>query len=200
MPVDRQNFCWMAPFTERDKESLWQDDFRPMGADAAIFKSIRDPDEPMGDVERLLSQFTRYYLPEDILTKVDRASMMNSLEVRAPFLSREFAEFALSLPARWKVQGGATKVMLKKLAARHLPKDVVYQPKHGFGLPLSALLRGPLKEQVTDVLLNPVNPIAGWFKKSEIERILSSHMDAGRDHRKKIWTLFVLFSVAGQKA
>jgi asparagine synthase (glutamine-hydrolysing) len=147
----------------------------------------------------LLSQFTRYYLPEDILTKVDRASMMNSLEVRAPFLSREFAEFAMSLPASWKVRGGTTKVLLKKLAARHLPADVVYQPKHGFGLPLSELLRGPLREQVTDVLLDQNNPVAGWFRKSAIEHILSSHMDAGRDHRKQIWTLFVLFSVATRK-
>jgi asparagine synthase (glutamine-hydrolysing) len=199
MPVDRQNFYWMAPFTDGEKNSLWHDAIRPKGTEASVFKAINNTDEPAGDVERLLSQFTRYYLPEDILTKVDRASMMNSLEVRAPFLSREFAEFAMSLPASWKVRGGTTKVLLKKLAARHLPADVVYQPKHGFGLPLSELLRGPLREQVTDVLLDQNNPVAGWFRKSAIEHILSSHMDAGRDHRKQIWTLFVLFSVATRK-
>jgi asparagine synthase (glutamine-hydrolysing) len=198
-PVDRQNFYWMAPFTDAEKYSLWHDDFRPLGEKAEVFKSINDTNEPTGSIERLLSQFTRNYLPEDILAKVDRASMMNSLEVRAPFLSREFAEFALSLPANWKVHGGTTKFLLKKLAARYLPADLVYQPKHGFGLPLSELLRGPLRERVTDVLLDRTNPVAGWFKKPVIESILSSHMSARQDHRKKIWTLFVLFSIAARE-
>jgi asparagine synthase (glutamine-hydrolysing) len=200
MPVDRQNFYWMAPFTDQEKESLWHDDFRPHGTNAATFKPILNSDENFSSIEQLLSQFTRYYLPEDILTKIDRASMMNSMEVRAPFLSKEFSEFSLSLPSHWKAHGGKTKILLKKLAERHLPSNIVHQPKHGFGLPLSALLRGPFKEHVKDVLLDSNNPVAGWFKKPIIESILSSHMDAGRDHRKKIWTLFILFSVAARKA
>jgi asparagine synthase (glutamine-hydrolysing) len=200
MPVARQNFYWMAPFTDSEKSGLWHDDFRPIGENADNFKFIDDKNEPSGSIERLLSQFTQYYLPDDILTKIDRASMMNSLEVRAPFLSRKFSEFALSLPAAWKFQGGTTKIILKKLATRYLPADLVYQPKHGFGFPLSELLRGPLKELVTDVLLDSSNPVSGWFNKPVIEHLLSSHMGAAQDHRKKIWTLFILFSVAARKS
>jgi len=200
---DHQNYLWMAPFTESDKDRLWRPEARPPVGRNGTFRVVDElmgPDGPQGGVDRLLHQFTTTYLPEDILAKVDRASMMNSLEVRAPFLDRAFAEYALSLPAGWKTRGGQLKRLLKELAARHLPRDVVFRPKHGFGLPLSALLRGPLREAVSDTLLDASNPVAPWFERAQIERTLDEHQTGRMDHRKKIWTLFILFTVAARPA
>jgi asparagine synthase (glutamine-hydrolysing) len=187
----------MAAFTEGEKDRLWRREALPEDRHTfAPIEALLGAGAPVEAVERLLYLFTTTYLPENILAKVDRASMYNSLEVRAPFLDRAFAEFALSLPHRWKVRGFETKFLLKRLAARHLPRDAVYRPKHGFALPLSDLLRGPLYEPVRDVLLDPANPLAGWFERAAIETYLKQHRAGTADHRKKLWTLYILFVVA----
>jgi asparagine synthase (glutamine-hydrolysing) len=196
--VDHQSYHWMAPFGQEEKKSLWRsglaptaDVFAPITGD----RGILDRDAPTNPVDRLLHQFTLTYLPEDILAKVDRASMQNSLEVRSPYLDRAFAEYAMALPSRLKVSGLATKRALKRLAERHLPRDTARRAKHGFAIPLARLLRGALREQVADVLLDAGNPAAHWFERTGIERYLRQHLDGSRDHRKKIWTLYVLFTV-----
>ena len=197
---EHQPYLWMAPFTEAEKTRLWNREFLPPAVDTfAPIDQWLAAGAPADPVARILYLFTVTYLPEDILAKVDRASMYNSLEVRAPFLDRAFAEFALSLPAEWKIRGLETKYILKKLAARHLPGQTVYRPKQGFGLPLSDLLRGPLHEPVRDVLLDAANPVAGWFEKPAIERYLNEHGQGKRDHRKKLWTLYVLFMAAARQ-
>src|SRR4029077_4453546 len=95
----------------------------------------------LAGVDRLLYLFLVTYLPEDILTKTDRASMFNSLEVRAPFLDRRFAEYALSLPTPLKLRGHTKKYILKRLAGRYLPQAIVERKKHGFAVPIGALIR-----------------------------------------------------------
>ncbi len=195
--IDHQPYLWMAPFVRDDKLKLWRRDALPSAVDSfAPIEEWISYGAPSNPVERLLYLFTVTYLPEDILAKVDRASMMNSLEVRAPFLDRAFAEFAMSLPPKWKIRGSETKYLLKKLAARHLPREEVYRPKHGFGLPLSDLLRGPMHKTVSEVLLDHANPVANWFEKGRIEDYLREHKERKRDHRKKIWTLYILFRTA----
>lgn len=117
--------------------------------------------------------------------------MYASLEVRAPFLGRAFAEYAMSLPSRDKMRRCSTKHLFRKLAARHIPREVVERRKHGFAVPLSRLLRQTLCEPVGDALLDKASPLHDWFRRDEIERLWYSHQ-AGRDHRKKIWTLYAL--------
>ena len=125
--------------------------------------------------------------------------MYVSLETRQPYLSREFAEFAMSLPATWKANRGTTKYILKKLASRYLPENVVYRKKQGFGFPMARFLRTVLKERVWDTLLqSPGNPVSDWFDTKEIERYLVEHQSGRRDHRKQIWGLAVLFMVAAR--
>jgi len=136
--------------------------------------------------------FIQTYLPEDILQKVDRASMYVSLEVRAPYLGREFSEYALSLPSRDKIRGLETKSLFKKLALRHLPRSTVERKKHGFALPVGALLRGLLKEPVGDVLCGNASVLHEWFRRDRIEQLWSEHKLGEKDHRKQIWTLFSL--------
>ena len=98
----------------------------------------------------------------------------------------------MSLPSTDKIRGLGTKHLLKQLALRFVPREIVERPKHGFALPLAHLLRGPLRERVADVILASNGPLSCWFRRDMIERLWSDHQTAKRDHRKKIWTLFTL--------
>jgi asparagine synthase (glutamine-hydrolysing) len=199
---DFQSFLWMAPFSADETPALWRSDALPDGATEATFAPIRrlvGSGLPRDRLERLQQLFLQTYLPEDILVKTDRAAMMNSLEVRAPFLARDFAEFAIGLPRRWKLRGLQGKYLLKKLAARLVPPDTVYRPKHGFALPLAGLLRTVLAKPVRARLLDGGNPIAHWFNTAVIERLLGEHATGARDHTKKVWALYVLFCVAARR-
>jgi len=93
------------------------------------------------------------WLPGDILTKVDRASMAHSLEVRVPLLDHEFCEYAATLPPSLKLRGGEGKYILKKALEPHLPHDIMYRSKKGFSIPLAAWLRGPLRDAVQEAVL-----------------------------------------------
>jgi asparagine synthase (glutamine-hydrolysing) len=132
-PTDRQSFLWMAPFGPSRMASLWHRSALPTAAmREAAFTPIDRRAAEAGDVtaiERLAYQFLTTYLPEDILTKTDRASMFNSLELRAPFLSRAFAEYCCGLPTRLKLPRGQRKYILKQLARRYLPERIVYRKK-----------------------------------------------------------------------
>jgi asparagine synthase (glutamine-hydrolysing) len=191
----RQWVACMAPFAPEDLHDLWLPD-----ALAAAATRTQDPIAELlarrgprrWSTAELIHLFATAYLPENILQKVDRGSMYASLEVRTPYLGRAFAEYAMSLPSTDKIRGLSTKRLLKKLALRYVPRNVVEQPKHGFALPLARLLRGPLRERVADVILAANGPLSHWFRHEMIERLWSDHQSGRRDHRKKIWTLFTL--------
>jgi asparagine synthase (glutamine-hydrolysing) len=152
----------------------------------------------LAPVDLLFHLFLTTYLPEDILTKADRASMFNSLEVRAPFLDRRFAEYVLTLPSGLKLRGRTRKYVLKQLAYRYLPRAVVDRKKHGFAVPIGTLLRTLFRERCRDVLLSRANPVADWFERAAIEALLDEHDSGRRDHGKKLWALYILFCVAGR--
>ena len=196
----RQSFLWMAPFGPHRMQALWHPDAVPEQALAASFAPIdahtQDTSHASG-IDRLLHLFLVTYLPENILTKTDRAAMFNSLEVRAPFLDRDFAEYALALPTRFKLNGHAKKYILKTVAARHLPASIVHRKKHGFAIPIGPLLRTLFRERCRDVLLSGSNPVAPWFAREEIERLLAEHQSGRADHGKQLWSLYILFKVMG---
>lgn len=147
-------------------------------------------------IERLAYQFLTTYLPENILTKTDRASMFNSLEVRAPFLSRALVEYSCSLPTRLKLRRGINKYILKQLACRYLPRPIAYRKKHGFAVPVGRLIRTLFWTQCQDVLMSASNPVAAWFNRAAIETLLGEHASGRVDHGKKLWALYILFRVA----
>ena len=129
------------------------------------------------------------YLGEGVLTKVDRASMACSLEVRVPLLDRRVVELAASLPMRFKLRGFTTKYALKRAVRDILPKEVLGRPKKGFGVPLGRWFRGELRQVLRDACAPDVIRRDGLFRPEGIERLLAEH-DAGRhDHRKKLYTL-----------
>src|SRR5229473_849113 len=197
-PTARQSFLWMAPFGPTEMEGLWRRAALPEDALAGAFAPIdRHAAEAAGlsAVDLLLYLSLVTYLPEDILTKTDRASMFNSLEVRAPFLDREVAEYAGALPTRLKLAGRHGKIVLKRLAAQYLPGSIVERKKHGFAVPIGSLIRTLFWERCADLLLSRTNPAAEWFERSAIERLLGEHQ-AGHDHGKKLWALTMLFRVA----
>jgi asparagine synthase (glutamine-hydrolysing) len=142
-------------------------------------------------VEQMQSLDTRLYLAEDILTKVDRASMAVSLEVRAPFLDHRVAEFAASLPANYKLRGRTTKYILKRAIKDSLPPFVIRRGKKGFGVPVAEWLKGKLRPLSRDLLSPERMRQAGVFNPEYVTRLQDEHERGIANHRKLLWTLLM---------
>ena len=132
------------------------------------------------------------WLPGDILTKVDRASMAHSLEVRVPLLDHRLVEWASSLPPALKLRGSTGKYIFKKTLEPDLPHDVLYRPKMGFSVPLSAWLRGPLAQRAREALLAGAVAECGYFEPAMLDRLLRQHASGRRDHAPTLWSLLML--------
>jgi asparagine synthase (glutamine-hydrolysing) len=131
------------------------------------------------------------YLVGDINTKVDRASMAHSLEVREPLMDHPLVEWVATLPTSFKMRGNESKILLKKAMEPHLPHDVLYRPKMGFAVPLARWFRGPLRERVRHSLLGGGLADTGWFNVRTIRRLVDEHASGRRDHSTPIWTLLM---------
>ena len=131
------------------------------------------------------------WLPGDILVKVDRASMANSLEVRSPFLDHRFVEWGVNLPTDVKIAGGEKKAVLKKALEPTLPYDVLYRPKQGFSVPIDSWFRGPLRSHIREVLTSGVLADSGFFEARTITRLLNQHQSGRRDHARALWLLLM---------
>ena len=128
-----------------------------------------------------------YYLPDDINVKVDRMSMAHSLELRAPFLDYRIAEFAYSLPANWKIDANITKLLLKNIFGKRLPKEVTAQRKWGFALPMEHWLRKELRPALEEALADPVMGAAGIFCDKELRSLAEEHWSGTRDRTEILW-------------
>jgi asparagine synthase (glutamine-hydrolysing) len=128
------------------------------------------------------------YLPNDILTKVDRMSMAHSIEARVPLLDHKFVEFAATIPPELKMKGKTTKYIFKRAMEGLLPGEILYRPKRGFAVPLSRWFRGQLGPFVRDLLLSRTSIERGIFRKSYIERLIEMN-DRGRAMDLQLWTL-----------
>ena len=128
------------------------------------------------------------YLPDDILTKVDRMSMAVSLEVRTPLLDHKLIEFMANVPVDWKLRGLTTKYLFKKIAAELLPTEIVRRPKQGFMVPLAAWFRDELHDFVRDVLLSS-QCCQLYYQSAAVERLLTEHQAGQADHSGRLWAL-----------
>jgi asparagine synthase (glutamine-hydrolysing) len=145
-------------------------------------------DDPLSLIQYL---DMKTYLVGDILTKVDRASMAHSLEVRVPLLDHPLAEWSAGLPPNQKLRGQEGKFVLKKAFEPLLPHDVLYRPKMGFGVPLANWFRGPLKSRLRRDLLEGGLASTGLFNQQYLERLVNEHQSGLRDHSAPLWTLLM---------
>ena len=131
------------------------------------------------------------YLVGDINTKVDRASMAHSLEVREPLMDHELVEWLATLDSAKKIRGQEGKFLLKKAMEPLLPDDVLYRPKMGFAVPLARWFRGPLKQRVQDSILGARLADTGWFNHDYLQHLVIAHNNGSRDYSASIWTLLM---------
>jgi asparagine synthase (glutamine-hydrolysing) len=145
-------------------------------------------DHPVGKVQHV-DMMT--YLPGDILTKVDRASMAHALEVRVPILDHKLVEWAHTLPPQAKLAGSEGKAILKRAVEPLLPYDLIYRRKMGFAVPLNGWFRGPLRDQVRRAVTGPRLADTGWFDPRGLESLLAEHETRTRDHGQALWALLM---------
>jgi len=131
------------------------------------------------------------YLVGDINTKVDRASMAHSLEVREPLMDHPLVEWLASLPSNLKVKGNEGKWLLKKAMEPALPNDVLYRPKMGFSVPLARWFRGPLKDRVREAVLGETLASTGIFDQSYLKHLVEAHQSGARDYSASLWTVLM---------
>jgi len=184
----------LQPF---DREmSLLSGDFRAAALGSAdpmsALRKRLDKAPARDPLSRVLYLDTKTYLPGDILTKVDRMSMLASLEVRVPILDHLFLEWVTGLPAEWKMRGAQQKYIFTKLAERvGVPKEVLNRPKQGFALPLGHWMRNELKDLIS-VLLDSSTLQRGYFNPQGVRRLLGEHVQGRRDHSARIWRFLML--------
>jgi len=132
------------------------------------------------------------WLPDDLLSKVDRMSMAASLEARVPFLDHRLVEYAFSLPSSVKLKGTTGKYILKRAAEKYLPKSVVYRQKMGFGVPLGPWFRQELKPLLMDTLRSSKFRNRGYFNPVKVEALLQEHMSGKKDHHLLLYGLLLV--------
>ncbi len=189
-----RNQVWLGSFAREEQRNIFTED---------INRTLNNFD-PYGDIHRsyngtkfrntldeIIYCYSKFYLPDDILTKIDRASMASSLEVRSPFLDVDFAEFANRIPSKLKMKGLTRKYILKKSLEKKIPKSILYRKKKGIGIPLTRWLKNELKPTLLEVF-NPsrINK-EGLFNSKAISTMLANHFSGKTDNRKQIWTLLM---------
>ncbi|HEV2779854.1 MAG TPA: asparagine synthase (glutamine-hydrolyzing) [Actinophytocola sp.] len=177
--------AWFAPFTRSERLGL-------VGREP-----VRDTLTPyrrgQGDaLRRMLYADAHTWLADNLLERGDRMSMAASLELRPPFLDHRLVELAFRLPSSVKVRHGVTKWVVKEVARRHLPDDVVDRAKSGFKVPLDAWFRGGLRDMARDLLTGPSSFVAARLDPAAVRRLLTEHESGDRNEQPRIWTLLSL--------
>lgn len=185
-------FRWMGGFIDREKRAVFSAD-----ANESVMGELSYDDlnrllsrtNMHSELQRLLYLSQKVYLADDILAKVDRSSMMNSLEVRTPFLDHRLVEYATALPERFKLHGFESKYILKKVAERYIPHENIYRPKKGFGIPITEWLRTDLKDPMLDLLSTDRLKRQGLFDDQNVHSLIDEHMAGKTNNRKLLWPL-----------
>ena len=181
-------------FSTEEKQRLYTHQMQERVSTPRSKQLLRDYFDMYSDTDwctQLIATDLHTYLPDDLLVKVDMASMAHSLEVRSPFLDYELVELVASMPAKYKYgPDGDKKYLLKKIAGKYLPLSIVNRPKKGFGIPIEQWMRKDLASVVKKELLDPTF-LAYGFQKNEITHMIAEH-SAGLDYSRQLWSLLVL--------
>ncbi len=195
LPVQERYLKWVSTFDRAAKRTLYTDRFAVELGYADAFHTLEKwflSSKGTGPLDTLLRADQATYLPNDLLVKVDIAAMANSLEGRSPFLDHHLIEFAASLSEELKMKGFEAKSLLKKVAARLVPKEVVYRPKMGFGVPIGHWFRGEMKPFLFEVLLSERSLRRGIIRPEAIKKYVDEHIEMKADHSFRLWTLLML--------
>ncbi len=192
VPLIARHQRWLGSFVDEEKGMLLQDWIKPVLRETYYqsFVHERECDGHYG-LNRVLNNDMKLYLEGDILYKVDRASMANSLEVRVPFLNREVVKFANNLPFNLKLNWLTSKFILKKAMKGKLPNDIIQRPKKGFNMPVAYWLTGDLKTLLCDMLSESFIHRQGIFNYAYVDQLIDDHLSHRRDNRKSLWTLLM---------
>ena len=192
---ERRYARWFCHFYGERKDELLSPEFRASldGTDALdlLLTAYRESDAP-DFADATLGVDAALYLPDDLLVKVDIASMAHSLEARSPFLDHEFMEFAATIPSDLKVRGRTKKYILKRALADLLPAEILRRPKLGFGVPIDHWLRHELRDLAYDTLLGPRCLGRGYFRPGVVRRLLDEHTRGRANWHYLLWTLLML--------
>ncbi len=187
----RAHVHWNGTFSKAQKEGL-------VGATHVdsldhILSELRLRSLDRDDLSAYLWFDQKFYLPDDILMKVDRMSMAHAVEVRPPFLDHRIVEFATALPVQYKMSGSRQKIVLKELMKDKLPPSVLRRAKNGLDIPIHEWFRGPLRSLLLDVLASGISEYGGLFHVEAIERHLRDHMERRANLGYHLWGLMILF-------
>lgn len=186
-------FLWMGAFGNDAKRSLLSDDVQAAILRQNPFEDILNYVRQSGlvsDFDRLLYLSMKLHLQDDILVKVDRASMANSLEVRVPFLDHSLVEYTSRLDSWYKLRGHKTKYILKRAVRDLLPKNIIHRRKAGFMIPVASWIEKDLRSQVEDMFSESSLARDGWFNYAHVRQMLDDHFAHRHDYRKELWALF----------
>lgn len=148
----------------------------------------------LGPIEKMMFLDQMTYMTDDILCKVDRASMSAGLEARVPFLDNELAEFAWSLPLEFKIRGGVGKWPLRQVLRRYVPEKLFERPKMGFGIPIGGWLRGPLRDWAEDLLSESSLADGGWLDVRAVRTNWAEHLSGRRNLVHQLWSILMFLS------
>ena len=188
-PVADRHARWMGSFGPEERAAVLSADVRASLSEA-VPEAVVDGADVVDPLNEVLLMDMRLYLENDILVKLDRASMMASLEGRVPLLNNDFVEYATSLPLDLKLRGLKPKFLFKRALRGILPDRILDRRKKGFGIPVANWFRGPLKEQLLSVLSPERLRHEGYFDPAAVARLIDDHMSGRHDNRKQLWTLF----------
>ncbi|HEY1456585.1 MAG TPA: asparagine synthase (glutamine-hydrolyzing) [Candidatus Dormibacteraeota bacterium] len=186
--VPERHQRWMGSFNAEERTAVLSADLQSEVASDGGAPPVEDG--ASDTLNRVLLLDMRLYLENDILVKLDRATMMASLEGRVPLLNNDFVAYATGLPLRMKLRGLRSKFLFKRALRGILPDEILNRRKKGFGIPVAHWFRDPLKDQMLDVLAPERIRKEGFFDPAAVGRLIEDHLEGRRDNRKQLWTLF----------
>jgi asparagine synthase (glutamine-hydrolysing) len=187
--------AYMSDLRGLRRDRLYTDDYRALVGESVapgLLHAAWRESSATSVLDRMLDVDVEHYLPDDLLTKVDIATMAFSLEGRSPLLDHELLEFAAELPPRLKIRGGRKKVALRRALRGWVPDEVLDAPKRGFEPPLAEWLRGELRGYACEILLDQTTRRRGQFRTEYVRELLDRHAQGIEDHAQGIWTLLML--------
>lgn len=194
-PYKERHYNWVTIFRDNEKKVLFSEEFNNETTGRISFAYLDKAFNECGSkdvVDLVMSTDIKTNLLDDLLVKMDIATMANSLEGRSPFLDHKMMEFCASMPSSLKVKGLRLKYIIKKSLSKALPKEILSRPKMGFGIPLDAWFRNELKDYSRDILMSEASVKRGYFKRESVKMILDEHAAGKSNNGARIWSLLNL--------